>query len=96
LKQKNRKGVTKVLSISFLAGEEEKLVSRNVSGRESDLVVFLTPLVDSITYQKFLELLREEKKPDFFYSSHAREELKIYEKLLTSFFIQRILKRGEN
>ncbi|CAG8455530.1 12957_t:CDS:2 [Ambispora gerdemannii] len=76
-KEKKRIGVTKVLSMKL---PTEK--SGEISGQESDLIVFLTPLATTITRQNFAELLKENKKPNFFYSSHAKEELKIYERLV--------------
>jgi len=95
LKEKNRRGVVKVLCVSSKMGAEITNYN-NLTGRVSDLIIFLTPRVIPITNQNFEQLLKGEQKLDFFYTIHGSKITATHEEIVASFFIWRVLQKEES
>jgi hypothetical protein len=90
LKEEKRVGVVKVLSLVSKTKEEEKFDN----GTVSEKLVFLVPNSAPINYQNFSKLFEEGRKPDPLYFPHGKsKKSNLYEKMVASFFIRRVLKK---
>jgi hypothetical protein len=91
LKEKERKGVAKSLTVVFKR-DKEAIIDNIIDERTNDQITFLIPRTTPITSQSLPELLREGQKPDFFYTMSGSKNAVVHEKIITSFFIWRVLK----
>jgi hypothetical protein len=95
LKEKKRIGVVKGLSV-IMELENHSAQLKIKSGKVADGVVFLVPRSPPITCQNFLDLLTAKSSSSFFFSICRSKGVKAYERIITAFFIHRVLKRQKD
>jgi len=89
LKEKKRLGSVKILPVNL------DYSGKMSTGWSGDFVVFLTPRAIPINQQNFSELLGD-NKPNFFYTIYGSKNAVIYKKMITTFFIWRVLQKENN